>query len=403
MALFINWLAQDKSRINELTKVKQAADESERLTSAFLANISHEMRMPLNGILGLAQMMLKLEDLSPNIRKGVKMIVDSGNSMLAVVDDIMDMSKIETGQIKIRREPLFLNTLMDMLHYISTENPHFLRKNAGQQNIELKCDSRGENIAIMADSVRLKQIMLKLIDNALKFTQKGRVNFGYTIRDKEIVFYVKDTGIGIPEDKTEMIFEKFVQVDDTSVRKSGGTGLGLSLSKGFATMMNGKIWCESDLGKGSCFYFSIPYHPATMPANTGTPQKNGGVIYDWSEYTVLIVEDDIVSYKVLGSMLRNTKVNVIHADNGLTAIEQTRLNPQIDLVLMDVHLPEMNGLEAAGKILDINPSLPVIAQTTDAMIDDRDKCLKTGCADYISKPINMSELLTKMSKFLPGK
>jgi len=165
-----------------------------------------------------------------------------------------------------------------------------------------------------------------------------------------------------------------------------------------------EIWCESDLGKGSNFYFTIPYHPASMPENADVPQKNNGIVHDWSGYTILIVEDDIISYKILGAMLRKTKVNVIHADNGLKAVEQVHQNPQIDLVLMDVHLPVMNGIEATSKILNINPELPIIAQTTNAMADEYgNKCLRTGCADYIRKPIYGGELISKISQFLPKK
>ena len=387
---------------NELVKAKLAAEASDRLKSAFLANMSHEVRTPLNGILGLAQVMLKSGDMPHKFRNDIKMIVESGTSLLALIEDIMDVSKIEAGQMKIKYKPFVLNSMIDQLFSIFKLNPLYLQKNGQQQNIELKCDKLCENITIMSDPDRLQQIFINLIGNALKFTQRGFVHFGYTIEDQEITFYVKDSGIGIPKDKTDQVFERFTQVDNTLARKFKGSGLGLAISKGLITLLNGTIWCESELGKGSCFYFTIPYHPTTMLADDDTPTDQSVKEHDWSEYTALIVEDDTINFKVIEAMLRGTKLNLIRAENGLKAIENVRMNPHIDLVLMDVHLPVMSGLEATGIILEIHPKLPIIAQTANAMSDDKEKCLEAGCIDYISKPIDMGELIRKISKFLPG-
>ena len=388
---------------NELVNAKVAAEESDRLKSAFLANMSHEVRTPLNGILGLAQVLLKSEELAPNVRTNVKMIVESGSSLLALIEDIMDISKIEAGQMKIKYKPFLLNTLMDQLYSIFLANPLYMQKNARQASIELRYDKPAKNIAMMSDPDRLQQIFVNLISNALKFTQRGFVHFGYVIKKQEITFYVKDSGIGIPKDKTESIFDRFIQVDNTLARKFGGSGLGLAISKGLTTLLNGKIWCESDMGKGSSFYFTIPYHPTSIQENVDQPQKKNTRDYDWSNRTILIVEDDTINYKVIEAMLRNTKVKTIHADNGLKAIELVHLNPQLDIVLMDVHLPEMSGLDATKFILEINPKLPIIAQTANAMSEDKEKCLEAGCAEYISKPIDMNDLYTKISKFFPDK
>ena len=387
---------------NELEKAKLAAEESDRLKSAFLANMSHEVRTPLNGILGLAQVLLKSEDITPKIRNDVRIIVESGSSLLALIEDIMDVSKIEAKQMKIKYKPFFLNTLMDQLYSIFLANPLLKQKNAAQSSIELKYDKSNENVTIMSDPDRLQQIFVNLIGNALKFTQKGFVHYGYTIQKQDILFYVKDSGIGIPEDKIEQIFDRFTQVDSTLSRKFSGSGLGLAISKGLVDLLNGKIWCESELGKGSSFYFTIPYHSTTMLVSADMPQKKSVVDYHWSKYSILIVEDDIINFKVIEAMLRNTKVNIIHADNGLKSIECVRSYPQIDLVLMDVHLPEMNGLEATDQILKMNPKLPVIAQTANAMSDDKDKCIEAGCVDYISKPIDMNDLYFKIAKYLPN-
>ena len=391
-----------KQTDNELVKAKLAAEASDRLKSAFLANMSHEVRTPLNGILGLAQVMLKSDDMPQKFLNDVNMIVESGTSLLSLIEDIMDVSKIEAGQMKIKYKPFSINAMMDHLYTLFLANPLFVQKNEKQQNIELKYDKPSENVTIMSDPDRIQQVFFNLIGNALKFTQKGFVHFGYTIENQRITFYVKDSGIGIPKDKTEQVFERFTQVDSTLSRKFKGSGLGLAISKGLITLLNGTIWCESELGKGSSFYFSIPYHLTTMLADDDTPQKKITNVHDWSDYTALIVEDDAINFKVIEAMLRNTKLNLIRADNGLKAVEKVRTNPHIDLVLMDVHLPLMSGLEATGIILGIHPKLPIIAQTANAMSDDKDKCIEAGCVDYISKPINMGELISKIAKFLPA-
>jgi CheY-like chemotaxis protein len=319
-----------------------------------------------------------------------------------LIEDIIDISKIEAGQLKINKRPFVLNSLMDQLYSIFSVNPVFQKKNAAR-DIVLKYDKPCENITIISDPDRLKQIFVNLIGNALKFTQEGYVHFGYLIENDEIIFYVKDSGIGIPKSQTGKIFERFMQIDTTLSRKYGGSGLGLAISHGLISLLNGKIWCISDLGKGSNFFFTIPCQSVPPLKNTETPHKKDSTVHDWSDYTALIVEDDVINFKVIEAMLRATKVNIIHAEDGLKAIEQARLNTRIDIVLMDVHIPEINGLEASSKILEFRPELPIIAQTANAMSDDRDKCIEAGCVDYISKPINMNDLFARMSKFLPDR
>ena len=374
--------------------------ESDGLTPTFLANMSHEVRTPLNGILGLAQIMLKSTDIEPRIRNDIKTIIDSGNSLLSLFENIMDVLKIETGQMKINGKPFYLKTMTDRIFSMFLVDTVYRQKNAEQQNVVLKYDQPDENIAIISDHERLKKILAILISNALKFTEKGFVRFGYTIQNQEITFYVKDSGIGIPKGQTEKIFDIFSQVGSASGRNSSGIGLGLTIAKGLITLLNGKIWCESELGKGSNFYFTIPFRPTNMLNFADIPMNEHLMDKDWSDYTALLVEDDPISSKVIKAMLRNTKINLILADNGLKAVEQVRLNPKIDLALMDMQMPKMNGLEATGKILNINPDIPIIAQTANGA---KTECLEAGCVDYIKKPIRIGELFTKMSKFLPDK
>jgi len=400
--LFKNNATQHQKEIeleNRLNKAQMAIEESERFKTSFMNNISHEMCTPLNGILGLSQIMMKSGELNPEMQNDVKMIIENGKTLLTHVNNVLDDTKLINGQIKLRNSPNCLNTLMNKLYNSFLISPTYLRKN---NNVELKCNIPSKNVSIMCDPERLNQIMVNLIDNAIKFTETGTVQFGYSwsidtlSKNQYITFHVKDTGIGIEKDKLGNIYERFVQLDNTMTRPYSGSGLGLHITKGLAELMGGKIWIETEVGKGTSFYFRIPYSPAYFLSEEEKPQINKKKDHNWSAYTVLIVEDDIINYKVLGGMLRNTKVSIIHSDNGVKAIEQVRLNPKIDLVLMDVQLPEMNGLEATGKILEINPTLPIIAQTTN----EKEKCLEAGCVDYIPKPIDMNILVNKMSKFL---
>jgi len=388
---------------NELIKAKLVAEEADRLKSAFLANMSHEVRTPLNGILGLAQVMLKWKELTPKIRNNIKMIADSGKLLLSLIEDILDVSKIEAEQLKIKILPFELNTLMEQLYSIFLAHPLYMQKGIDEQRIKLKFDKlKEEDITILSDPKRLKQILINLISNALKFTQEGCVHFGCEITNNEVLFYVKDTGIGMSKDEIKKIFDRFIQVDSTLSRKYSGSGLGLAISKGLVALLGGKIWCESKVGKGSSFYFTVPYHSTNRLAVTNkTTRIKRNIDYDWSNYNVLIVEDDIINFKVVEAMLRRTNINIIHAVNGLEAVEKVCFNPQIDIILMDMHLPEMNGLEATAKILEINSTIPIIAQTANATLDDKDSCIGAGCVDYISKPIDMDILYTKISKYLP--
>jgi len=386
----------------EIEKAKLAIEEPDILKSSFLSSMSHEVRTQLNGILGLAQMILHSKETDTDIRNDVKMIVESGNSLLSLFDNIIEMMKIEEGQIKLNNRPFHLNSLMDEVYSLFVEHPFYKRKNGGKQNVIMKYDKPAKNLNITGDSERIKQVLVNLINNSLKFTERGYIYFGYTVNKGEIVFYVMDSGIGIPLEKRETIFDRFTQEDNTLVRKYRGAGLGLPICKGLVTLMNGKIWCVSDVDKGSSFNFSIPHRPASMqPFTDSVPLKKKIMDKDWSKYTVLIVEGDVINHKIIRAMLRNTKVNLIHANNGMKAIEEVRSNPQIDLTLMNEHLSDMNGLETACKILDINPTIPVIAQTTNSKSEFTHKCLEAGCVDYISKPTRMGELFTKMSKFLP--
>lgn len=386
----------------ELVLAKDKAEESDKLKSAFLANMSHEIRTPMNGILGFAEL-LNDEELSPgNRKKYIEIINNNGKMLINLIDDIIDFSKIEAGQIKITKKDFSLNSLLLQVH------SSFLSENLIHNKAKVKLRMRkalsNDRCFIHSDPNRIRQILTNLVGNSFKFTDEGFIEFGYQFKDKDTLqFYVKDTGIGIPQEKLNRIFERFIQADDTPTRRYGGSGLGLAISKGFVDMLGGDMWAESEVGKGSTFYFTIPYHKVDKIQTEESDRIKPKDKYDWSGRNILIAEDDKFSYKFLEGFLKQTKVNVMHAENGLEALELCKNNHEIDLVLMDIQMPEMNGYEATSLIKEFKKELPVIAQTANAILEERDKCLEAGCDDFITKPVNVKELYAKIDKYLKQK
>jgi CheY-like chemotaxis protein len=244
--------------------------------------------------------------------------------------------------------------------------------------------------------------MTNLLSNALKFTDKGTVEFGYQNQpeNNQIKFYVRDSGIGIPEDKRDIIFDRFRQVHEGSTRKYGGTGIGLFISKHIVDLLGGKIWVESELNVGSTFYFTIPYQAKGVITDNVTLYKSTSKQYDWSNKVILVAEDVELNYKLISSALVGTKANVLWAKNGEEAVEICENNPNINVVLMDIQMPKMDGYDATKAIKRSKPSMPIIAQTAYAMPNDNIKCMEVGCNDYIAKPLNTNILLEKIEKHM---
>ncbi|MBN2212956.1 MAG: PAS domain S-box protein [Bacteroidales bacterium] len=385
----------------ELLMAKEKAEESDKLKTAFLANMSHEIRTPMNGILGFAEM-LNDESLSPgNRKKYLDIIHSSGKMLINLIDDIIDFAKIEAGQINIVPQDFSLNALLSQVHTsFQTEQ---LKKDKSGVKLIVRKAFNNENCFIHADPNRLRQIFTNLIGNAFKFTDQGFIEFGYKkARKKMLQFYVKDTGIGIPADKLKVIFDRFIQADSSSTRKYGGSGLGLAISKGFVELLGGKMWAESKVDEGSTFFFTIPHVPGKLLTEEEISKRRPKKSYHWEGKVFLIAEDDKFSYKFLESFLKQTKAKVLHAIDGKAAIDICR-NNNIDLVLMDIQMPEMNGLQATEEIKKFKKSLPVIAQTANAITEEKQKCFEAGCDDFITKPVNIAELYSKIDKWLSGR
>lgn len=384
---------------HELVQAKIRAEESDKLKTTFLANMSHEIRTPMNGILGFTEM-LNDETTSPaNKKKYLDIIHSNGQMLISLIDDIIDFAKIEAGQIKIVNESFSLNGLLSQLHTIFLTE--ISRQNKSDVTLRMRKALTNDKCFIKSDPQRLKQILNNLIGNALKFTNNGFIEFGYKMHKKhKLLFYVKDTGIGISKEKLKLIFERFVQADSSRSRRFGGSGLGLAISKGFVDLMGGEMWAESVENKGSVFYFTIPFTPTEKVSDSILERRKVKTNYNWKGKVFLIAEDDMFSYKFLEGFLKQTNAEVVHAENGLEALNIIKKNQHIDLVLMDIQMPEMNGLEATEKIKKIKKELPVIAQTANAIIEEKEKCFEAGCDDFITKPINMGDLYTKIDKWL---
>jgi PAS domain S-box-containing protein len=387
---------------SELIKAKDKAEESDKLKTAFLANMSHEIRTPMNGILGFAEMLNDDHLNKANRKKYLNIINSNGKMLINLIDDIIDFAKIESDQVNIVQDEFSLNTLLDQVQ--STFLTRTIRRDKSKVKLLTKKPFPDEKSFIRTDPIRLRQVLTNLVGNAIKFTHKGFIEFGYELEDsKTLRFYVKDTGIGIPADKLQLIFERFMQADSSPQRKYGGSGLGLAISRGLVELLGGRMWAESEVEKGSTFYFTIPFVSVHRQMETKPETKPQRTHYNWDGKLFLIAEDDKFSYKFLEGFLKQNKAEVLRAADGRQAIEICRENPGIDLILMDIQMPEMNGLTATGEIKKFNPAVPIIAQTANAINEEKVRCLEAGCDDFITKPVNINELYVKIDKWLSRK
>ncbi|MDP4187267.1 MAG: PAS domain S-box protein [Bacteroidota bacterium] len=384
---------------NELIKAKEEAEDSDKLKSAFLANMSHEIRTPMNGILGMAQL-IDAPDTTPDLREEyIKIIDNCGNSLVSLVDNLIDLSKLESKQLKLLPENFTVLPLMQELF----EYYQNIIQNKGKEIVlSLNVESADRQLSIFTDRLRLKQILKNLLDNSVKFTERGEIKFGYSLtRDDYISFYVKDSGIGFPEEMKIKLFKAFTQEDNSLTRRYGGSGLGLPIAQGLVNLMNGKMFSSSLVHEGSEFTFSIPRITNMGDIKETKPDiaKSANTI-DWSNHLILITEDDLIGFKLLQGILRRTQIQIIRATDGMMAVETCKNNDKIELVLMDIQLPGIDGYEATREIKKFRPNLPIIAQTANAMEEDRWKCYNAGCDDFVSKPINFDKLLNTIAKYL---
>jgi PAS domain S-box-containing protein len=381
----------------ELVSAKEKAEESDRLKSAFLANMSHEFRTPMNGILGFSSLLSEPEVGKEEQQEYIKLIQISGVRMLNLISEIIDISKIESGMMEVNLVEVNINEKVDYVFDL-------LKLDAEEKSIQLSYNSKQfSDLYIVTDPEKLYAILTNLVKNAIKYTNKGSIEFGYTVKNEAVEFFVKDTGIGIPMERQSSVFERFIQVDMTNIQARQGAGLGLAIAKAFVQILSGEIWLESQEGIGSTFYFSLPLNTMNNEGQSQirTVQKREklNVPQLKAKLKILIADDDIISRKLILKSVNEFGKEIIEATTGREVVEIFKENPDVDLILIDVQMPEMNGYEATKEIRRLNKDVIIIIQSAFGLNGDREKALLAGSNDYITKPIDKNELVHMLSKY----
>ncbi len=378
------------------------AIKAEHSKSQFLANMSHEIRTPMNAIIGFSQVLAE-EDLTAQQKEFAEIIQDSGENLLKLIDDILDLSKIEAGKIYIEITDCSLENLL-------TRVESMIRLNAEEKGLEFQvAKSKRLPEVIRTDSARLRQCLINLASNAVKFTQEGHVNINVSLEQGNdgafVRFDVEDTGIGIPAERQQAVFESFTQVDGSTTRKFGGTGLGLTITKSLTELLGGSLSLTSKEGRGSVFTLKIPAGVdachEVAPDRQDPAEKNSTEAKE-SKFSghILIAEDIATNRKLLAMLLENMGFSVAIAEDGQQAVDKA-LAESFDLILMDMQMPNLNGYEATKILREKGIKVPIIAVTAHAMRGDDKKCIRSGCDDYLSKPIDRNKLLEKICQYLP--
>jgi signal transduction histidine kinase/CheY-like chemotaxis protein len=385
----------DKLRAeHDLLKALEKAEESNRLKDAFLSSLSHEIRTPLNAIVGFANL-LNDDRLDPEEKESyIDIISKNSGNLTRIIDDLLEVAELETTQLHFSKSELHLNDFLVNLY----AEFDLLRKN---RDVLFSLDNilpDGKDF-ILTDPAQLKKALYSLVDNALKFTHKGYVEFGVEVADNDmLLFYVKDSGIGIPVEKQDLIFDRFRQIDESSTRSYGGVGLGLSITKGIIEQMGGKIWLESTEGKGSVFYFTIPHE---SPLNQHEPVVFPGLVKEKLKNKAILIVDDLEESRFyLNMILKRLGAKLYFVEDGKQAIEVCKSDKEIDLILMDIQMPDIDGYETTKIIRSYREEVPVLALSAFGMYEDIEKAFAAGCVDFMSKPIQKNDLLKKISEII---
>ena len=360
--------------------------------------MSHEIRTPMNSIIGFSNLLTSDEITEIQKKDFLNYIRSSGEMLLNLIDDIIDIAKIEAGELKITKKELNLGNLFNELYKTFSE----IKNKSGKSHINLLLIKDSVfDLSFKTDPFRLRQILTNLVNNAIKFTDEGTVEFGFRVKDeRNIEFFVKDTGMGLSKEELGIIFERFKRTYSSEEKNIVGTGLGLAISKNLVEIMGGEMWVDSSLKVGTTFYFTLPYLKSVKIETKNDINQESVSSFLWKDKTILVVEDDDQSYYFLKELLKRTGATIIRAANGIEALEICRSDMKLDLVLMDIQMPKISGYEATREIKRIRKILPVIAQTAYAMAGDREKSIKAGCDDYIAKPLNIESLLPKINQFI---
>jgi len=379
---------EERKRLEiDLTKAKEKAEQSDRLKSAFISNLSHEIRTPLNGILGFANLLSNSS--LPDDKRGFykKILTESCDNLLKIVEDILEVSRVQSGSITVKQETVSVNLLIiDLYNKYKTI--------VADKNLELAMhvDVDEASSIILSDRNRLSQVFTNLIDNAVKFTNSGKISIGYKLVEDYVRFYVKDTGVGIAGDMHGVVFEMFRQLELDISRQYGGTGIGLPISRKIVEYMGGRLWLESELNRGSTFYFEIPYRPIELVkeekgiSGNHSPNSSEG-------FSILVAEDDEINFLFMREVLNSASVVVKHARTGVEAVDMCLDGGAVDLVIMDLNMPVLDGVEAARKIKKTNPTVPIVAYTVYVGEETRDEVESAGFDGFLSKPVEPERLI----------
>jgi PAS domain S-box-containing protein len=376
----------------ELIDAKEKAEESDRLKSSFLANMSHEIRTPMNGILGFTELLKEPRLTGEEQLEYIKVIEKSGSRMLNIINDIVSISKIESGQLNLSYKKTSIKDQIKLL-------TDFFKLEAIEKNIELIVSNTlsDADSFIRTDEEKLYAVLSHLLKNAIKFTDYGSIEIGCFKNNNTITFYVKDSGIGINSSQIGLLFERFSQEDSSLNRKYDGAGLGLYIAKSYIDLLGGQIWATNNVGKGAIFYFEIPFiKPNEINKEIKIPIS---IVPDETQkLKILVAEDDSISLKFISKILKIFGENLLIARNGFEAVNLCKKNPDIDIILMDIQMPVMNGYEAIKKIREFNADVIIITQSAFVFTDEAEKAIEVGGNGYISKPINKNQLIEHIHK-----
>lgn len=397
--IFIKDISKQTKKKLKVEKIKERAKESEILKTVFLSNISHHIRTPMNTIVGFAEI-LSISDLGKEKRKEFLHIIKTqSKNLLNLIDDISEITKFESGKQSLTKSRCNLNLLLNEVFIAINEQ----RTSKSKEEVELKFTKpKAEGYDIFTDAGRLHQVIYNLLYYSIKHTNKGHIHFGYYPPEEgKIRFYVKDTSPGLTKQEQKNLFHKFTTIELSEQSKLEEPALGLTLAQYIVKLLGGRIWVESEPGSGSNYFFTIQYEKVPK-ANIKEIEEEADLLtqYDWRNKVILIVEDEEVNSMFIEAILQDTHVQMIYAKNGHQAIELCKTLPKLDLILMDIKMPVMNGLKATQEIRKFNTQIPIIAQTALVADDDTQKCLEAGCNDVITKPIEVEELLGLIHKFL---
>jgi len=398
LAKTILYAIERKNLYRSLVKAREKAEEADKIKSAFLANMSHELRTPMNAIIGFSELLQYTED-ADDTKKYTRIIMDNGELLLNLINDIIDISKIEAQQLKIIKAPFDLHQMLKSILDVFNESLDKSRKKK-YLKLNLSVPQQIQKLSVHSDKKRLMQIISNFLSNAIKFTDSGSILFGYQIETEVIHFFVEDTGTGIEENKLDHIFDRFAQATQEAVQK--GTGLGLAIAKNLAELLGGRIWATSKIGIGSVFHLTLPIECILEKHEmAASPEaKINNIVHEWQNKKVLIVEDTFENMMITKYTLKETKIQILEAPNGLDAVEIFKNNDDIDLVIMDIRLPGINGIECTKALKKIRKQVPVIMLTALTMGDEERQSKEAGCSGYLTKPVKPAYLIDYLSRFL---